>query len=256
MDYCLADPTGNITLLVPAAPSQELAERLMRLEPSAEQIGFTGAGGDGYDISLSMAGGEFCGNATLSAAALYMSSHPELAGQECLLHVKASGALSPVPVTMRRTESEWRGSVEMPLPEWSGERDYVLGGQTLRLYTVVFSGITHVISEAVLDSSLAEAAAKSWCAALGAEALGIMQVNLSEMSLKPLVYVRSPETLFWESSCASGTAAAGVWLRDRFGRPGSWSFSEPAGSLEITADSGGRLLLTGSVKLQKKKTAV
>ncbi|MEE3312421.1 MAG: diaminopimelate epimerase, partial [Acutalibacteraceae bacterium] len=72
--YSLFDPTGNITLLVEtpisAAERVAVASKLMELEPKAEQVGFVSQDDADVDIRLDMAGGEFCGNATMSAAAL------------------------------------------------------------------------------------------------------------------------------------------------------------------------------------------
>ena len=84
-----------------------------------------------------------------------------------------------------------------------------------------------------------------------ADALGILQIDLEENTLLPLVYVRKSDTLFWESSCASGTAAAGAVLRKKSG-PGSWAFLEPAGTLKIDAPADGSLLLHGRVHLAEK----
>ncbi|MCR5829626.1 MAG: hypothetical protein K6F93_04650, partial [Lachnospiraceae bacterium] len=93
LKYYVLDPTGNITILaegnVPAEERGAVAAKLMEKEPAAEQVGFisygqarvdrTDAGhaageenrGAGHaDITLQMAGGEFCGNATMSAAVL------------------------------------------------------------------------------------------------------------------------------------------------------------------------------------------
>ena len=79
--YCLLDPTGNITILagLPVGPEQRndlpgIAASLMEKEPSAEQVGFLGPGDGNCDLSLTMAGGEFCGNATMSAAAVFLAS--------------------------------------------------------------------------------------------------------------------------------------------------------------------------------------
>ena len=72
IDYAVMDPTGNITILVetpvPEASQPFAAARLMELEPAAEQVGFLSSGRDGAELSLRMAGGEFCGNASMSAA--------------------------------------------------------------------------------------------------------------------------------------------------------------------------------------------
>ncbi|MCQ2558908.1 MAG: hypothetical protein MJ135_07300, partial [Oscillospiraceae bacterium] len=71
--YCVFDPNGNITILVETAVAPALqagiAAQLLAQEPLAEQVGFLSPGGAGYDISLRMAGGAFCGNASLCPAA-------------------------------------------------------------------------------------------------------------------------------------------------------------------------------------------
>ena len=74
VSYALLDPTGNMTLLaetsVPEAAQPLTAKRLMALEPATEQVGFVTETEEG--IGLRMAGGEFCGNASMSAAVLYL----------------------------------------------------------------------------------------------------------------------------------------------------------------------------------------
>ena len=129
--YLTADPTGNITLLildpVPAGEQAAVASELMKKEPSAEQAGFLTVPESGqYDIILRMAGGEFCGNASMSAAAYYSM----LKGTSCgRITVKVSGAREPViaavsscssdPEVLPHTVSDpntnvWHGAVEMP----------------------------------------------------------------------------------------------------------------------------------------------
>ena len=68
--------------------------------------------------------------------------------------------------------------------------------------------------------------------------------------LTPLVYVPAINTLFWENSCASGTAAIGAWLQKKQGGRIEASFSQPAGVLRVVAD-GETLVLQGSVRLEK-----
>lgn len=72
IQYLLADPTKNITVLVTTPVSRalqpELASLLLDLEPEAEQVGFVETAADGQ-MRLQMMGGEFCGNATMSFGA-------------------------------------------------------------------------------------------------------------------------------------------------------------------------------------------
>ena len=153
--YHVMDPTGNITILVetPVAEASQpfVAAKLMELEPEVEQVGFltlaetpepdrsgclqqemasqpektqqsekiplAESSQNKYDIALRMAGGEFCGNATMSAAAFYA----EKTGlKEGTVVVRVSGAEKPVPVEISRLDGEeggrssFRGIVAMP----------------------------------------------------------------------------------------------------------------------------------------------
>ena len=254
--YYYADPTGNITLLAPlpadGTPLTDAAAHLMMLEPSAEQVGFLSAASDGSDISLQMAGGEFCGNASLSAAAVFCLEHPCESEREARrIVVHASGASAPIPVLIRQTGScAFEGTVSMPAPLSILDRSFTFGNRFYLLTEVQFEGITHLVSPLPVEKDLAAAAIRQWCMELDADALGIILLDLSRQILTPLVYVRKSETLFWESSCASGTTAAGACLREKLG-PGSWVFSEPAGILKIDAPSDGSLRLTGHVTIKK-----
>ena len=76
LKYCIFDPTGNITALVETAvdiaDQPAAASHIMELEPDVEQVGFISYAEDPAagvaPVSLRMAGGEFCGNATMCAA--------------------------------------------------------------------------------------------------------------------------------------------------------------------------------------------
>lgn len=74
------NPTGNVTLIVEGAVPVEqqaaLAAELMKRDTEAEQVGFLSKPQRfGSAAALRMMGGEFCGNAAISAAALVMDSH-------------------------------------------------------------------------------------------------------------------------------------------------------------------------------------
>ena len=253
MIFYYADPTGNITLLAPlpsdAADISREAVRLMQAEPAAEQVGFLGSGGPGYDISLQMAGGEFCGNAALSAAAVVALNKGKKRREREIIRVSVSGSAEPVPVQVRQTGSNtFIGTVAMPAPTEIFTVSFSCCGREFSFSAVRFEGITHLLSFRPLDKETAEKIVKDHSSALQADALGIMQIDLDAGTLLPLVYVPKSGTLFWEGSCASGTAAAGFFLHSHTGA-GKWEFTEPAGRLIIEAQHDGRLLLTGSVSL-------
>lgn len=125
--YHVMDPTGNITILV-ETPVEEasqpfIAAELMQREPDAEQVGFLTLSKQSADdrkfcdIALRMAGGEFCGNATMSAAAFYAARNSM---QEGTVTVRVSGAAEPVPVEICLASAE-SAPVESGLA--SGEPD-------------------------------------------------------------------------------------------------------------------------------------
>ena len=249
LSYALLDPTGNMTLLaetpVPEADQPLTAKRLMEQEPATEQVGFVSETDDG--IGLRMAGGEFCGNASMSAAVLYLLRKGRDGG-EVTVHV--SGTPEPVPVTAeRRPDGTWRGCVEMPRP-LSVRKERFSDGT--KRPVVRFPGITHVILETEMVQTEAERLAPVWCRELESEALGLMFLDRERGILKPLVYVPSADTLFWESSCASGTTAVGAYLAAESGTAVRMPLKQPGGALEIEADPDGKLILKGTVRLVRQ----
>jgi len=259
LEYIIADPTGNITLLVTTPVARERQPRaaaaLMELEPKVEQTGFLTLTGSG--AQLRMAGGEFCGNAAMSAGAVSARERGLSAGEKIALPVSVSGAALPVRTELEAlADGSFAGTVDMPAPVWAGEEPFELDGVRCTLPLVRFPGIAHVIVTADMAGPAAERAARKWCARLDVPALGLMLFDERRSALRPLVYVPGADTLFWESSCASGTAAVGAWLSLRDGARRSLTLSEPAGELSIEAElSGGRPLLRlgGRVSLGGRK---
>ncbi len=249
--YMLADPTGNITVLAetPVPPELRLpvAAQLTELEPETEQVGFL-TFGEGPAVFLRMAGGEFCGNAAMSAAALCAE---RIALDRGRITVQVDGTPAPAPVEIAAAPGGWRAEVSMPLPLSVGEERFPGGGT----YPVVrFAGISHVILAGEPDRAEAEAHAPVWCRYLGADALGLMFLGEAEKRLTPLVYVPAAGTLCWENSCASGTSAAGAYLARRSGQALTLALHQPGGTLTVSAAPDGPLTLAGTVKLRRRGT--
>ena len=246
--YALLDPTGNITVLVespvPVESQPSVAARIMEREPDAEQVGFLSPRESG--AAMRMAGGEFCGNAAMSAAALYAMDRGMTNG---VVPVFVAGTPDPVEVRVSALpDGGVRGVVTMPSPLSVREEPLPEGA---RHPVVRFPGICHVILEDPMERAEAERLAPIWCRHLAAECVGLMLLDREAASLTPLVYVPSAGTLCWENSCASGTAAVGAYLA-ALGDPVSLSLREPGGSLHIAADRDGLLRLTGTVRLRRR----
>ena len=197
-----ANPAGNVTLLVespvPSVDYFSVAGRLLQVVPGAEQVGFLTEPRMGGDVRLEMMGGEFCGNAA-RCAGLYRIRQDGLHGTAL---VEISGCRELVPVTADAS-GVW---AEMPLPR-SMER---IGLDGLEFDAVCFEGIVHLIAEtAPRDGDWVKRMLPTVAERFGLPAAGMMFLEPERMT--PAVYVRDTDSLFWENSCASGSAAAAWW---------------------------------------------
>lgn len=111
LKYCIFDPTGNITALVETevrpADRAPVASGIMAAHPEVEQVGFVAYNDSACEaadaaVSLMMAGGEFCGNATMCAAALYAERRGMPADGRIM--VRVSGASDPLAVSLERLD--------------------------------------------------------------------------------------------------------------------------------------------------------
>ena len=253
LDYYLIDPTGNMTILVetpvPAASQPFCASALLAAEPAAEQAGFLSPGDADCDRALRMAGGEFCGNAAMSAAALFCDQ----AGRTGEVRVRVSGAAAPVRVEIGGSpEGGYTGAVEMPRPAAVEMVSLTAEGRSFRLPLVRYDGISHLILREPLEKAFAERAVKRWCAELGADGLGLMLPGETAGTLTPLVYVPCGDTLYWEHSCASGTAAVGAYLAETGEKAVDLCYAEPGGNLGVSAIPGGAVILRGGIKILRR----
>lgn len=251
--YCVLDPTGNITALVETAvdvaQQPEVAASIMLRHPEVEQVGFVRfalEATSGVDVELRMAGGEFCGNASLCAAALYvLRVHGD---SRCVRRVmlKVSGATNPVAVVLE-PEGSGAFSARVAMPRELGviEQTCRFEGTVGSVPLVLLEGISHMVIEPasaffkLLDErDRAERAVRQWCTELDAECLGLMFLEQSETQhhLTPLVYVSGGDTLFWENSCASGSSAVGMHLAEKAGERVDVTLCEPGGVLRVTSD--------------------
>ena len=270
LKYYIFDPTGNITALVEsgvaAADQPAVASRIMERHPDVEQVGFITYADDAaaadVPVSLRMAGGEFCGNATMCTAALYMIRE-NMPGSAAIM-VRVSDAAEPLEVQLRRKDAvSFDAAVTMPpavgIDELRLADGMLPGSDSLSLPIVRMEGIAHVIIEPDSgffglkdDPALAETLLRGWCGVLGAECLGMMFLGegAALRRLTPLVYVPGADTMFWENSCASGSAAAGIYLAAQAGTPVDVTFDEPAGRLRVESDPlAKKTVLHGSVIL-------
>lgn len=249
--YHLINPTGNITALVETPVLIEnqvqIAAMIMDNEKSCEQVGYISDGDTSCDIKLRMAGGEFCGNATMSTAAFFCRKIDLPDGEEKDVKVKVYGIKDAINVHIIRNKDSFLGKVSMPYPVSITNEKFFYEGNIYHYPMVSFNSISHIIVEDSMPVVMAERAVVQWCKEKRLDCLGLMILNKERTSVKPLVYCTQPESLFWESSCASGTTAVGAYFAARDRKDVCMSFSEPGGTLTIEALKDKSLFLSGSV---------
>jgi len=260
VSYTIFDPTKNITALittsVPRALQPAAAAELMRRIPEVEQVGFLEpAALAGTALRLQMMGGEFCGNASLSAAVFAME-RGGLSGGEAALEV--SGAEGPVRCRIAREGDHFVGTVQMPLPTRIGSAVLPPRESGRSVPAVWFPGIVHCIVPAASMSreeaeSLIRPAFPQLCRSLRADACGILLYDQAGGAFTPLVYVAETNTAVWESGCGSGSAAIGVWSAlTNGGSAAELSLRQPGGVIRVGTElCGGRirsLTITGTIR--------
>lgn len=266
--FSILDPTGNITALVespvPVEAQPETAAELMRRHPEVEQVGFVRFAEEPDALvhaELRMAGGEFCGNASICASALYLlNTGTDRTGTPADVRLSVSGAEQLVNVRLcQEADGEFSACLVYPPALSITAQLFSFGGFSETLPIVFMSGISHIIIRpgSVFftlkeDRNAAEQALRTWCAGLSAAGLGLMflEPEGTEYRLTPYVWVPGAGTFFRENSCASGSAAAAMVLAAESGEKTLVTLHEPGGCLKVSRDpASGETLLYNRVRL-------
>lgn len=238
VDFVKVNPAGNVTIFVTSFVPVELqpavAKELMSSDHvGGEQVGFVSG------RRLRMAGGEFCGNATRSLAALWAFEEGTTGPAQYTVDV--SGVTSPIQVTVQAEgmPGVFRADVLMLQP--LGQDEVSLEGYAA--FRVDFGGIVHYVVEGATDEKVISAARTQmgygrW------DAFGVM--FLQGDRLDPYVEVNGVSGM-WENSCASGSSAVACLLQSRTPK-GRASLRQPGGTLSVSWDGRG-VLLSGPVAI-------
>jgi diaminopimelate epimerase len=256
-DLVIADPAGNITVFVlkPPAPAAEriLLSKALLADPalSAEQVAFVippnSAGEQRRYWRLEMMGGEFCGNAARSFG-LLVAQKTGLLGRRRVM-IESSGADSPLPVQVD-TETG-RAEAEIPGPRSINTLEFE--GRILPV--CVFDGITHVIAEDLeparetffaIKALYENAPARN--AAPRSDAFGVMFYNRTSGFMSPLVYVYGTDSLVFESSCGSGSAALASYKSRELGDGEKrYEIRQPGGVIETRVVKQGGEVISAAI---------
>lgn len=263
------NPVGNMTIFitdpVPKELYKNISKQLMQYTNiHGEQVGFlTSSNKDEKIIKLDMMGGEFCGNASRSLGALLLyNNYPYIKREEDFYEVKleCSGYDKILNCQVNPTDVSniYYSKVDMPIPknikseklkdcgvykvEFSGIHHFVVNSDDVKNQEEFFNFIKNTMEERYPDY----------------DAFGIMFYDFYKNYLKPLVYVKATDSLFWEESCASGTSAVVAVLAYKDKKNVSISIKQPGGELEATADYNeqkiNKITIRGTVEIVAEGT--
>ncbi|MFC5602612.1 hypothetical protein [Sporosarcina koreensis] len=219
LDFVKVSPSKNMTVLITnyVAPTNfaEIASTIMDYEYlNAEQVGFIVEPENKESVlRLEMSGGEFCGNAVLSAAA-YCSYKGISKSNRFFL--ETSGSDLPLEcVVEEKSPTHFVSRAEMPHPLSTDEIVVSLNGRIISGNVVRLDGITHFLTDYWPSeddfSLLIEAVTEK----IEDKAIGIIpyrKLRENEYEIWPYVYVTETGSRFFEQACGSGSLALGVYL--------------------------------------------
>ncbi len=242
--YKIYNPAGNITALVLGdeynlKQKKLINKMIMDKEPKVEQVGFVS---QNYK-RLTMAGGEFCGNASRCATLYYTENQQSIELEINDYKIKAG---------VNEKKKVW---CEIPIMQYKIIKIYK------NIYKVVLKGITILVVEKIASYKNLKQNARELIKKynLDDDAVGIMFVERIKNYIKiyPIVWVKAIDTFFFENSCGSGTVAVSMlesWITKKTNK---YSIKQPSGEFletEITIKNNiiVKAILKGNITTDNK----
>lgn len=259
--FSLVRPGGNDTALVDGLFAQvekkKINDLIMKKFPKVEQVGFYSTSKQTGVINLEMAGGEFCGNALRSLAFILLDKKP---GK---ISVNFFGISQKLNAGVRRNNNAF---AQMPILNTPTSRQML----TINIIKVELDGITHLLAnlkdfekqknlKITGEKLLEKFNLKKTC-----KASGVIFFSKEEnvWKIEPIVWVRKIKTLFYETSCASGSTALALWQAEKSkNNVVKFLVKQPSGksllvvitkekNMSVTATIEGSIELIGKEKIQ------
>jgi diaminopimelate epimerase len=253
-------PSGNTTVLIvePSVESTALRASLANVimdsaHLGAEQVGYVSFLHDGTP-RLDMMGGEFCGNATRALLTYLVDiNHKSLIkinrqGKDALeTMVSVSGVQNLLKARVFKSGELVDTEVEMPLEAKITKAFF----ESRPVCIVKMDGITHVLLNTD-DFQFPEDSYREFSEKIRAEfqlteldAVGVIWWTAnteSNFEIKPVVWVKNTDSLYYETACGSGTAALAIALAEQSKKSISILVKQPSNktiSANILCDSRG-----------------
>lgn len=260
VEYSIYKPAGNDTAFVygtdyTSDEKKIINDAIMAKNSNVEQVGFLNINGK---TELQMAGGEFCGNATRSAAFEYLKG--QVGNVKMIVNCND--------IVNAGVDVNGKAWCEIPLPAETN----IVTQKEPGIFIIKMNGMTTiVIQENVFEQYLEN---RKNLKKIGmnfikkyeleeSKAVGVIFCERENDLLKinPIVWVKSINTTFYETACGSGTIA--VAILEAFQKKSSQSIDiiQPYGMI-ITAEvtySNEKILkavITGEVKKDENKYSI
>ena len=214
IQYKIYNPSGNITALVIGdqyhlEEKKIINQKIMDNNLKVEQVGFLST----HQKKLTMAGGEFCGNATRCAILYYGMQK----GESLIINnYRVLGGIDQ--------QNVW---CEIPIHNYS----FCILKQDI--YKVKLDNITLLVVTKRKTRNLKEEAVKLICLnKIEDEAVGVVFLEKQKiLKIYPVIWVKNIGTLFLESACGTGTIAIGMLESILSNRSGFYKIMQPSGKI-------------------------
>lgn len=241
--YYIYDMCGNVTALVDADDISKkirkiINDEIMKENNNVEQVGFVSL----KEYKLTMAGGEFCGNATRGSAYYYLN------GKKGEINLKVANDI------VLKAGVDENGNIWTEMPLYSGKEFYRKASDGI--YEIRLNGISFIIldeeksgkylKDKINIKENAMELIKKYSES-GAEVIGVIfeekmkKDGIENIKINPVVWVRSIDTLFYENACGSGTTAVGILESIKAGKSKNLDIIQPSNEI-----------ITTNVKLNEK----
>lgn len=211
MKVTILRPGGNDQLIIDGIVAKKqkrsINDSMINKFPNVEQVSFYKYNSKTNRARLELAGGEFCGNATRSLAYLILK------GKKGQLKIKVSGAKKILNAGVLQNGTAF---AQMPINSNLNSVRKI----SKNLFRVDMQGIVHLIcTDQNIPKKKDELKKMGWDILqkenllYSEPAAGVMFIDPTQkvLNMKPIVWVRDIETILYETGCASGTTAVGMW---------------------------------------------
>lgn len=224
LNYIKTSPSQNMTILITdyidSKDYIKVANSVMRYESLyAEQVGFVVPPKHNDScVGICMAGGEFCGNALLSAAAY--SRYKGICLDENFF-VSSSGSKDALKCKINVLDlHRFKVFGQVPNPLDILPMDIKVDNNIISGNLVVMNGISHFITDYAVRKEEFDKIMNQLINSVESSALGIIpfkSIDETNFEINPYVFVKNTGSRYFERACGSGSLSLGIHLNNFMG---------------------------------------